>query len=249
MFRPDRAGAARPAAPAHAIRAGRALHMGDAGADVVAGGRERPDRASFQAPASEARIAGGRSGLWLGDGERVGKAQRAAIGVPQPVAGMDQNSDRRDMDGLGAPRPLLERQPRRPAKGKQRCRAELRARCSRSPADSNGRADRQGHRSPRARRRRRSTRRVRSCRRERSCERQRAGLAARSRRARNAPRGTRPTRRMASNALSTSAPFTRIAQRGGKQASFVPLAWRASLVYMRTILRQGFGGRKIQMRR
>ena len=34
-----------------------------------------------------------------------------------------------------------------------------------------------------------------------------------------------------------------------QQASFVPLAWRASLVYIRTILRRGFGGRKIQMRR
>ncbi|MFZ0600948.1 MAG: hypothetical protein WAN05_06200, partial [Roseiarcus sp.] len=60
---------------------------------------------------------------------------------------------------------------------------------------------------------------------------------------------TRPARLMASNALSTSAPFTRIAERGGKQASFVPLAWPASLVYIRTILRRGFGERKIQMRR
>ena len=45
--------------------------------------------------------------------------------MPKPVARMDQNSDRRGMYRFGAPRPLLERPERGPAKGKQRLGAEF----------------------------------------------------------------------------------------------------------------------------
>ena len=55
----------------------------------------------------------------------LGEAQRAAIGMPKAVARMNQKADRRGMDRLGALRPSLERQERRPAKGKQRVAAEF----------------------------------------------------------------------------------------------------------------------------
>src|SRR5277367_6697598 len=96
-----------------------------AGGDVIACGRKRAYWTGSQAPAAGAGFARTRDCGRFGHGERLAKAERAAVRMPQPIALMDQKADRRGMDRLGAARPLLERPERRPAKGEQRFRAEF----------------------------------------------------------------------------------------------------------------------------
>ena len=125
VLRADRAGAARPAAEAHAIPAGRAFHMGHAGRDIVAGARERAHRTGFQAPAPGAGFTWARERRRRWNGELFAKTERAAVGMPEPVARMDEDSDRRGMDRLGPARPLLERPERRAAEGEEGRAAEF----------------------------------------------------------------------------------------------------------------------------
>ena len=82
VLRANRAGPARPAAKAHAIRAGRALQMADAGGDIVARAGERADGTGVQAPASRAGFAWAWDWRRLGNGERFAKPKRAAVGMP-----------------------------------------------------------------------------------------------------------------------------------------------------------------------
>ncbi len=105
--------------------AGCVIEMASAGADVVAGSRECADGTGAQARASFAGLARTWRRREFGNVERFAEPKRSAVAVPKPVAGMDQDANRRWMDRLGAPRPLLERPERRPAEGEKRRRAEV----------------------------------------------------------------------------------------------------------------------------
>ncbi len=96
-----------------------------AGGDVVAVRGERADRTGAEARARDTGLARARrarasAGMAIGSAKR----ERAAIAVPQAVVGMDQQPERRDMHGLGAHRPTLERPVRRPVEGIERPRPQ-----------------------------------------------------------------------------------------------------------------------------
>ena len=125
VFRADRASATRPATcvpyspPLERLLGGRRRQRRRSPGPRT----RRPDRSSSTSGPS--RIGMGSGCRRFGQGDRFAKPERAAVRMPKPVTGMDQKSDRRGMDRLGAPRPLLERPERRAAKGEQRFRAEF----------------------------------------------------------------------------------------------------------------------------
>src|SRR5574337_1840860 len=99
--------------------------MRRAGGDVVALVAERADRTGAETRALTASVAGARGRRDRWNLKRLGKAERAAIGMPKPIDRVNENADRRKMHGLGAARPLLKRPMRRPAERIERRRAEL----------------------------------------------------------------------------------------------------------------------------
>ena len=99
--------------------------MRDAGGDVVAADEERADRTGAKAGLRGAEFARARRRLPRRDVERFGKAERAAIGVPEAVDRVDEEAERRGMDRLGPPRPLLEGEVRWAAERIKRDRSEV----------------------------------------------------------------------------------------------------------------------------
>ena len=89
VIRADRARPPGPAAKVHAIPAGCASKVTRASGDVVAGFRKRSNRTGLQAPASRTRFTWARSERRLGNGELFRKANRAAVGMPQAVIGVN----------------------------------------------------------------------------------------------------------------------------------------------------------------
>ena len=126
-FLPYRTGAARQTAARHAATPLRCAQMLGADIDVIAALAERPDRASGKARPGLTTFARVRPPFARRNRDRLHKPQGAAIAVPKPVLGMDQQSERRRRDRFGAHRPALERQVRRPFEREQRDGAEPRS--------------------------------------------------------------------------------------------------------------------------
>src|SRR5690606_1033369 len=90
----------------------RAPHMRKTGTIVEALHRKGIDRAGIHARFSETCIAEMNRLLRHFDHNLMIEQERAAIGMPEPVFGMHENTQRRRLQPLGPHRPLLERQER-----------------------------------------------------------------------------------------------------------------------------------------
>jgi hypothetical protein len=222
---PDRASPPRPASCAHAVRAGRVLKMACACGDVVAGGRERADRTRVQAPAPFAGLTWTGDCFQFGNIQRLPKPERPAIAVPEPASGMDQETDRRGMHRLRTPRPLLERPEWRPAEGEKRRRAKVARQTFDQPSApavermlgasaASGLAAKASQPERPAMPASTIVHTSASAPRCSSSER------------RKAPRGTRPVRSIAEDAVSSPAPLIRIVFRAGRDPSSILHACR-----------------------
>jgi hypothetical protein len=120
---PDRARAPRKASAFEARAARPSAQMRRADFDVVAAACERAHRTGAKAWASDARVAGARPSAHSGKRERLSKGKRAAITVPKAIFGMNEQTERRTMQGLRAHGPALERPIRRAAERIKRPRA------------------------------------------------------------------------------------------------------------------------------
>src|SRR5579863_9573927 len=109
----DRTGPPRQTPTAEARPALATAEPPRASRPVIALVRERPDGARGKARPPGAGRARAFHLLPLGQIERLREDQRAAIAVPEPVAGMDEHAERRRAQRLGLPAPTLERPIRR----------------------------------------------------------------------------------------------------------------------------------------
>jgi hypothetical protein len=98
----------------------------DAGRDVVARAVEGADRAGAQARPFRAGVAGARARDERREREPLAERERAAVRMPEPMVGMDQDPERRGGHGLRALRPAQERRSRRTVARQQHARAERR---------------------------------------------------------------------------------------------------------------------------
>ncbi len=146
LVRADRAGPPRQAARLHAIRPGGASQMARAGGDVIAVGRERPNRARFQTPASGARV---RMDL-------ATPPVRRPRALRQARARRDRNARARSADGsefrsardgpVRRAAPIAGTAKRAARQRETALSRQIRARDARSGAGSSGRADRRARR-------------------------------------------------------------------------------------------------------
>ena len=108
---------------------------------VVARCGERLDGTGRKARLRRAIHARARSRLDFGKRERFAERQRAAIGVREAIAGVNQQPERRGKHRLGPLRPGLKRPVRRTVGREQRRAAEPARRARRSRAGSSDQAD------------------------------------------------------------------------------------------------------------
>lgn len=120
----DRAGAPGPATLAATIDTGRGFDMADAHGNVVTGRLERIDWTGREAGLR--RTGSARRGLRYErrEVEPLGKDQRAAVRVPKPKVGMNEEPDWGRRDRFGPLRPALKGKVGWPVEREQRLRLD-----------------------------------------------------------------------------------------------------------------------------
>ena len=195
--------------------------------DIVAPRREGADRTAREARTLDARITRACTPLYRRQFKIFPEGQRPAIGVPEPVVGMDEDAEGRRRHAIGLHGPALERPPGRAAEGKERrCAAAGGQRLEDAPGPAVERMKAR-HRPVRATLRRPARGRRPDCRAAGSCRRPRPP----GKRRRAHPAGRDETRRATpsrgASALAESAPRSAMAEARATRARgvkpFVPL--------------------------